>query len=84
MSDKQAQVEAWVRKKKTPIYGENFIKFLIILAAALPIPMAGLTLWVVFYFPFVPSIVFIVWGIASAVYITLDIVGAERSKVKKS
>jgi uncharacterized RDD family membrane protein YckC len=84
MSDKQAQAEAWVRKKKKTIYSENFIKFLIILAAALPIPMAAFVLWVVFYFPFMPVIVLVVWGIASAVYVTLDIVGAERSKVKKS
>jgi hypothetical protein len=84
MSDKQAQAEAWIRKKKRPIYSENFIKFLIILAAALPIPVSGFVLWVVFYFPFVPSIVLIVWIIAAAVYVALDIIGAQRNKVKKT
>jgi len=80
MSDKQAQAEAWVRKKKRIIYNENVIKLLIILAAAIPIPLCTFLLWIVFIFPFMPFIVLVVWSIAASIYVTLNIVVAKRKR----
>jgi hypothetical protein len=74
--DRQAQAEAWTRKKpKRIIQNQRLIQLGIILCIAVPIPLAGVVFWLVFVaVPHMPLILFVTWLISSALYIGLEIV----------
>jgi hypothetical protein len=74
MSNKQAQAEAWVRKKpKRTTHNQLLIQFLIVVAIGAPIALGGLAIAFAFCMPFMPLYILITWGIASVTYIALYI-----------
>ena len=74
MSDKQAQAEAWTRKKpRKTTHNHLFIQILIMFAIGAPIALGGLIMAFVFSVPYMPLAVLITWGIASIAYIALHI-----------
>jgi amino acid transporter len=64
--------EAWTRKKpKRIVHNQWLIRLMIILCAALPIPLAGLAFEFAFIIPYMPLYLLIVWSIGAIIYLSL-------------
>jgi hypothetical protein len=83
--DKQAQSEAWVRKKKRIIHNQWLIRILLILSLIVPIPASGIILWLFFvaFPPIILQSVLALWFASSVAYASLRVYFWHRAEKQR-